>query len=232
MEHRKSLIKDLLIQGKLKEANEAARAYAEYCQLTEMLNAFVLLGGRINDYEEKWETGQISYEEASRTHAQISHGLVQWVDRLPDNPIPAGRKKKPLEEARFKKRIFYWLIAVKVLVFLRLAYHWSTGGFNNDQFQATATLLLPAFAAYISVMLDFYIRQQQAGVQPPKYISGPLVTFSYWLFPIYAVALIFCIELKAMTRISFSQMNFWLAMAESVLGGYVGRLVFAFFKKE
>jgi hypothetical protein len=101
----------------------------------------------------------------------------------------------------------------------------------SDQFQGTATLLAPALAAYIAVILADYLRQQKAGPQPPRYISGPLVTFAYWLFPAYAIMLLLAIELKAKGSISFAGMNSWLALVESVLGGYIGQMVHSLFKE-
>ena len=62
--------------------------------------------------------------------------------------------------------------------------------------------------------------------------AGPLVTFSYWLFPAYAIMLILFIEMKVKGSITFSQMNLWLALTESVLGGYIGQIVFSFFRKQ
>lgn len=232
MEYTKQSIRAALAAGKQEEAANTALAYAEYTGLTEIVNALLVLNAKAKDLHQKWGTGLLSYADFSLHYAQVNDGLAQWIDRLPDQAVPATRRRKLLTESTFKGRVFFLLCAIKIIVILRLAYHWSTGGFNNDQFQATATLLAPTLAAYISVMLADYIRQHQKGPTPPRYLSGPLVTFSYWLFPIYAILLLFFIEMKAKSSFSFSQMNFWLAMVESVLGGYVGRIVFAFFKKE
>lgn len=231
MEHSKASIRRAIAEGNLEEANAAALEYAEYCGLPDIANALTVLSSRAKKHHEQWNSGVISYEEFSRAHAQIAQGLADWVSRLPDEPKPAGKRRTLLEEKTFKKRIFYLLCIIKVVVILRLAYHWSTGGFNNEQFQSTAALLAPALAAYISVMLADYLRQQKEGPQPPRYVAGPLVTFSYWLFPIYAILLILFIELKAKSVFSFSQMNLWLALVESVLGGYIGQIVATFFKK-
>ncbi|GJM31690.1 MAG: hypothetical protein DHS20C18_06910 [Saprospiraceae bacterium] len=232
MEHTKPSIREMIAAGKLEAANTAALAYAEYCGLPDIANALAVLSNRAKTHREQWNSGLISYEDFSLTHAQIAQGLAEWVERLPEKARPASRRRKLLDEATFKKRIFYLLIAIKFLVLLRLVYHWSTGGFTNDQFQATAALLTPTLAAYISVMLADYLRQQRIGIQPPRYISGPLVTFSIWLFPIYAIMLLLFIELKAKSSITFSQMNLWLALVESILGGYIGQIVFDFFRRQ
>lgn len=231
MEYNKTAIRQSLAQGKLEEAASAALEYANYCGLTEIINALTVLSSRIKDHHEKWTRGEINYETFSLSHAQITSGLASWVDRLPDRAVAPRRRRKLLEEETLKKRVFYFLCLIKILVLARLAYHWSTGGFNNDQFQATATLLAPTLAAYISVMLGDYLRQHHAGPKPPRYVAGPLVTFSFWVFPVYAFMLLLFIEMKAKSQLTFGQMNFWLAMVESVLGGYIGQIIFAFFKK-
>lgn len=228
----KQAIRQLIGEGKLEQAAAAALAYAEHCRLPDIANALIGLRSRISDHQEKWAGGLIPYAEYSLVHAQITHGLAEWVGRLPETPTPAGPRRRFLTEAAFKKRVFLLLLAIKVAVFLRLWYHWSTGGFTVDQFQATAALLLPTLAAYVSVALAGYLREAQQAPPPPRYISGILVSFAYWLFPLYAGALILLIELKTKGSLSFGQMNFWLAMTESVLGGYIGQMLNAFFRKE
>lgn len=232
MEFNKSDIRQLLSEGLIEETAEAALAYAEHCHLPDIANALLSLQSRINDHHKKWNSGQIDYNTYSVVHAQITQGLTDWLSRLPDEPTPAGPRRRFLTESTFKKRIFILLVLIKVLVFFRLWYHYGTGGFSNDQFQGTAALLLPALAAYVSVVLASYLREAKQAPQPERYISGMLVGFAYWIFPLYAIALLTLIELKAMTSISFTQMNFWLAMVESVLGGYIGQMLHAFFKEE
>lgn len=233
MDHTKSSIRKLIIDGKLEKAGAAALEYADFCGLEDISNGLTAAIHRAKELEKQKNSTLITHEAYSVSYAQIVNGLVDWVGRLPAQPIAAkGKRTRLLSETTFKKRVFYLLCIVKLAVVGRLAYHWSTGGFNNEQFQATITLLVPALAAYISVMLADYLRQTRHEPKPPRYLSGPLVTFSYWLFPVYALALFFFIEMKAKTAITFVQMNFWLALVESVLGGYVGQVVFAFFKKD
>ena len=232
MKHTKTSIKASIAEGKLAQAAKAALIYAEYCGLADIANGLTVLNGQLKEHQSKWNAGLINYETFSLNHAQIAHGLTQWVSSLPDHPKPTTGKKKLLTEATFKKLVFYGLILAKFFVVLWLSYHWSTGGFTVAEFKATATLLIPAFAGLIAVILADYLRQQKQTVQYPRYLSGPLVTFSYWLFPLYALSLIFVIGLKASSGMKFADMSFWIALIESVLGGYVGQIVHTFFKKE
>ncbi len=233
MEITKRAIRDLLVQGKLKEAISSALEYATYCGLSEIVNALSALMVQAKDHHKKWNAGMISYEESSLKQAQISYHLGEWINHLPDKPVAKkGKRMRLMNESTFKNRVFYALCITKILIFFYLYYHWETGAFTVAEFQSTATLLIPAFAAYISVIIGDYLNQHHSPLKAPKFIAGPLVTFGYWLFPIYFLALFLLIRAKAKTDITFSQMNFWLAMAESVLGGYIGQLVHSLFKKD
>ena len=231
MQHQKAGIKALVNEGQLESAIELALGYAEQCHLPDIANELSTLSARARNHHHNWSSGLISYEDYSLAHAQLTHGLLQWVERLPDTPRPAGPRRKFVTEEAFKKRVFYLLLFIKAVVFVRLSYHASTGGFNADQFQGTAALLMPAMGAYVAVMLADFLRQHRSGPQAPRYVSGPLVTFAYWLFPIYACLLILFMELKAKGNLSFTGMNTWLALVESVLGGYIGQVVHGLFKR-
>lgn len=232
MEHTKSSIRTLLAKGETELALSATLEYAEFCGLTDIVNGLTTLSNRTALNQEQFDSGLVKYDDFILMHTQAAFSLTNFIDRLPDQAVASKPKRKPLQETTFKNRIFYAILIIKVIVLLRLAYHWSTGGFNDDQFYATVGLLAPAFAAYITVMLDDYLRLQKTGVLAPRYLSGPLVTFSYWLFPVYAMILLTVIEMKVPGRISFPQMNLFLALTESVLGVYIGKIVFAFFKKD
>lgn len=233
MNPTKKSIRDLLAEGQLREAAQATLVYAEYCGLPEAVNNLTVLSGTLEEHRRQWNTGQISYEEFARAHARLAQGLADWLDRLPDQPVAAsGRKRRLVEETVFKRRIFYLLIASKVVVLLWLRYMWNTGGFTNEQALATVSLLVPAFAAYFSVILTDYLRAHRTGeLAGRKFVAGPLVAFGWWLFPIYVLILIWFINQKVVGELSFTQMNLGLGLAESVLGGYVGQIVMAFFKK-
>lgn len=233
MSPTKKNIRSLLAEGLLREAAQATLVYAEYCGLPAAANGLTVLSGTLEEHRRQWNTGQISYEEFARAHARLAQGLADWLDRLPDQPVTAsGRKRKLIEESVFKRRILILLIVSKAVVIARLSYMWSTGGFTNEQAQATMSLLAPAFAAYLSVILGSYLLEHRnQDVDGRKFVAGPLVAFGWWLFPLYVVVILWFINRKAAGDLSFAEMNIGLGLVESVLGGYVGQIVMAFFKK-
>lgn len=233
MQHTKSSIRELVVQGKLEEAISATLEYSTYCGLLETTNALSALMVQAKDHHKKWNAGIISYEESSLKQAQISYHLSEWINHLPDKPVAKkGRRSRLLDKASFKSRIFFILCITKLGIFFYLYYHWETGGFTVAEFQGATTLLVPAFAAYISVMVGDHLRQHHSPIKAPKFVSGPIVNFAYWLFPFYFFVLLLLIRAKAKTDITFSQMIFSLTMIESILGGYIGQLVNSLFGKE
>ncbi len=228
----KNDIRNQIAAGELPQATLTALEYATQSGAAEATNGLTVLSATLESHRKQWTTGQISFDEFSRAHARIAQGLSDWLELLPDTATP-GAAKKMLDEGRFKNRILYLLLGTKLFVLGRLWYHWDTGGFDKAEFFAALGLLIPALAAYGSVILSDYMRAHREGSHPKRrFVSGPLVRIAYWIFPIYAFALLYFIEQKAMSNLSFAEMNMGLALVESLLGGYVGQIVGTFFKKE
>lgn len=225
-------IRELMAQGQLREATAAALAYAETCGIAETANALTVLQGNIEENRHQWGTGQISYEDFTRQHARATQGLADSLDQLPEEPTAGKAQKRLTEENAFKKRLFWMLVAAKFLVFSWTYYLWQTGGFQNEEALTAFSALAPAFVAYISLMLADYLRAHREQAPPRRrYVSGILVKVAFWLFPLYALAQMYIVGRKAQGAFTFAQMNMALALVESVLGGYVGQIVQAFFKK-
>jgi hypothetical protein len=233
MEYTKRDIRSMIAAGNLESATQAALSYAEYCQEAEVLNGLTVMAGNLEAHKKKWDTGQIAYEEYSRAHAQVTHGLAGWLDRLPDIPTRATKKRRLVDEGKFKSQVFYFLCLAKVLAIVYVVFHWSGGGFNKEQFFSTIGILGPTFGAYISVMLADYLRAQKEGPKPERrLVLVPVLKLSYWLFPAYVLCIVYVINLKIVGNLTIGEMNTALAMVETLLGGYIGQIVFAFFSKE
>jgi hypothetical protein len=231
MEQKKD-IRLLLADGQLDKAAAAAITYAETCRTSEALNALTTLSSQIEENKKNWTMGLIAYEDFSRAYARQSLGISEWLDQLPDTPN-ATQQTQLMDETVFKRRIFRLLIGSKVAVLAFTFYLWKTGGFINEEATTTFSSLAPAFVAYISLMLSDFIRQSHTDAVPKRrYVSGFLVNIAWWLFPIYALAQIYVVKQKVTGDMSFLQMNAALALTETLIGTYIGRIVEEFFKKE
>ena len=226
-------IRQLVAGGELAPALQEALRYAEKSGVADTANALTALSAQVENTRQLWNTGQLSFDEYARQHARFTQSLLDGLQHLPEQPTPAAAKRMIREEA-FKKRLLWMLALGKLLVLSRLGYHWSTGGFNDEQGWACIGILAPTLAGYLYMVLDDYLRAHKNHQTPPvRYVSGPLVQFAYLLIPLYIVALIFLIEKKVMPPgLSFTQLTAGFALVESVLGGYVSRVVSAFFKSE
>ncbi len=223
-------IRQKVAAGELKAALEAALAHAEKSGITEAVNTLTGLSAQMAHTAQIWNTGQLKFEDYTIQHARFSQTLLHCLDRLPENPTP-GAARKMLREDTFKNRLLWMLLLGKLLVLGRLGYHWSTGGFSDEQGWACIGILAPTLAGYLYVMLDDYLRAHKSNERPVRYVSGPLVRLAYILLPVYIFALLFLIEKKVMPpHLPFAQLTAGFALVESVLGGYVSRVVSAFFK--
>ena len=233
MSFTKKDIRELIAQGQLREAAAAAVAYAGACGLAEASNTLIVLQGNLEEHRRQWNTGQIAYEEFARQHARATQGLTDCLEDLPEVAAPGAGKKRLTDENTFKQRLFWMLVIAKGLVFGWTYYLWQTGGFQIDEAMTAFSALSPAFVAYISLMLADYLRahHEDQPLHRRRYVSVTLTRVSYWLFPLYTLAQMYIVGQKAQGALSFAQMNVMLALVESVLGGYVGQIVQAFFKK-
>jgi Effector-associated domain 11 len=233
MSNHKKEIRHLMTNGQLQEATTAALTYAEACGIAASVNVLSVLQSNLEVHRHLWGTGQISYEEFSREHARATQHLLDCLEELPEIPAPESAKQRLTDETVFKHRLFWMLVAAKTTVFLWTYYLWQTGGFQNEEALTAFSVLAPTFVAYISLMIADYLRTHREQVKSRRrYVSGMLTRLAFWLFPIYALAQIIIIGKKPSGDLSFAQMNAALAIVESILGGYVGQIVQAFFKKE
>ena len=224
-------IRQQLAHGEIAPALEAALQYAEKSGVAETVNALTALSANLGQTRNLWNTGQLSFEEYARQHARASQAILDSLDRLPDQPTPAAARRM-LPEETFKKRLLWMLAGGKLIVLGRLSHHWSTGGFNDEQGWVCMGMLAPMFASYLYIVLDDYLRAHKENKSTAvRYVSGPLVQLVWIIIPTYILALLFLMEKKVMPpHLSFAQMTAGFALVESVLGGYVSRVVSAFFK--
>ncbi len=224
-------LKTLIGAGELPAAIAATLEYAEKAGMAEVANATTALSARIEQTRKMWNTGQLQFEEYSREHARCTSALLDCVSRLPEHPDRSSAKKMVREDA-FKVRMLILLIMGKVLVAGRLLYHWSTGGFNNEYGFACLSVLMPTLAGFLYMVLDDYLKSHKKGVQARRYVSGPLVRFSYLAVAAYMLSLFFLIEARVILALSLASFTAIFTLIESLLGGYVSRVISSFFKND
>ena len=88
----KKQMRQLIADGQLKEAAQAALDYAEQCRAPEMMNTLLNLTGQIDTNRSDWTTNLISYEDFMRTHARLTVGITDCLDQLPKRRYRANKK--------------------------------------------------------------------------------------------------------------------------------------------
>lgn len=224
-------LKILIGAGELPAAVAATLEYAEKAGVADVANTATSLSARIEATRKMWNTGQLQFEEYSREHARCTSALLDCVSQLPEHPDKLSAKKM-IREDIFKMRLLVLLVLVKVVVVGRLIYHWNHGGFNDELGYACLGILAPTLAGYLYIVLDDYLKTHRKGLTSQRFVSGPLVRFAYVVIMVYMVALYVLIERKVMLPLSLTEFTAGFTLIESVLGGYVSRVVSAFFKNE
>ncbi|HRI62342.1 MAG TPA: hypothetical protein PK228_21525, partial [Saprospiraceae bacterium] len=165
---------------------------------------------------------------------------------LPVTRDVAGNAKptavKPgIEEGRFKRQIFFFMLAAKCWIIYWILFHKGSGGFTSGEAMATISLLLPAFTAYTTVMLGDFIKNRNKPHLPAAFaprVSRTLQTITWIVFPVYVLALHWIIGEKAAglladdPQANYESMTGWLAIVESAFGIYVGQIIHELFKNE
>jgi hypothetical protein len=188
MEYTKQDIKNLISDGELDAAADAAISYAEFCGLEDIAGAALQNKSRQAVIKLNWQSGQLTPENYIAEFNKIIHQLIQLTASLPDHPQQVRKTKKPLKDTVFKQRIFWMMCIVNFAILARLLYN--TGGFTMDELIGTLSLLAPALIVYVRVMVDGFAREQQrAGNMPVRYLSGPLIPLTYLLMLVYPIVI-------------------------------------------
>jgi hypothetical protein len=232
----KAQIRDTVARGELREALAAAVHYAEFCQSAVSLNAFQAAGARLEQNVQLWGSHQISYEEFARMQAQISHTLLEWTDRLPNEPKPGAGRKKMLTEARLQNRLLWLFIACKGFVLGWVWFRWTqTGALDTERAMTLFGVLTPTFVATLYAMLDYYLHQHKK-TETARYhrvVSGPLVNISYILLPLYAATMWYVLNRGVIAREwNFATMATVMSGLETAFGGVMAKLTGSFFRTE
>ncbi len=224
-------LKTLIGAGELSAALVHTLEYAEKSGMAEVANTATALSARIEQTKKLWNTGQLSFEDYSREHARSTSALLDCVNRLPEHPDPASVKRMVREDA-FKVRLLFMLVAGKAFVAGRILYHWNTGGYNNEHGYAVLGILVPTLAGYLYLVLEDYLKAHKQGPTPQRFVSGPLVRFAYIILFIYMLSLFILVERKVMFSLSLAEFTATFTLIESLLGGYVSRVISTFFKND
>lgn len=245
---KKSELLALIAADEMRPALEVAGESARLLENSELRENTVLLTSQWENLEKEEQSGVISWETLLQNRNRVKRSLLSLLSAMPEElPVTrdlAGHTKpaaiKPgIEEGRFKRQIFAFMLAAKCWIIYWILFHKGSGGFSSGEAMATISLLLPAFTAYTTVMVGDFIKNRHKPHLPAAFaprVSRTLQTITWIVFPVYVLALHWIIGEKAAGTLAddpqanYESMTGWLAVAESAFGIYVGQIIHELFK--
>ncbi|MCB0637700.1 MAG: hypothetical protein KDC54_13815 [Lewinella sp.] len=221
------------------EPGEAIRYLLESTKADELASLreqVILQSAQLQHWRKLRRDNTEDYDDLVRTRNKLNLALLALTNELPAGlPVPELPQPKEadqgISENKLKTRLLWWLVAVKLVVIGFTFTLWESGSFTNEQFTATVGLLVPIFAAYLTLMFKDRVDRRHALPHPDKYVTRGFQRTALGLVATYGIVLLVIINLRGPGVITFNQMNSLLALAESGLGVYVGQVIFALFKR-
>ena len=231
------ILRRKVAEGETEKVIKQLLAHTEVNASPEQHQEVVLLSNDFETYEKEERSGVLSHEQLRQRRNQITAALLSLLETLKEAEEAAAAasskgKSKGMTEAQLKRWIGILLAIGKLFLFAWVIFTWQTGGFTKGEAFATLGFLLPIFAAYLSVMLNEYVKHRHDTIKSDqRVVSKTLVWITFILIPLYIWAFYSGIGWRARGVFKFEEMNTWLTLVESGLGIYVGTIVFELFKK-
>ncbi|WP_020569759.1 hypothetical protein [Neolewinella persica] len=210
---------------KLRSAT-ASDAYGDYRTL--VLNH----SGQLTSYQEQQIAGATDPAALARKRNELSLNLLTLIDQLPDAAALSAAEAKPegVAEDTLKKRLFWFLLIGKGTVITFAAILWSTGSFSNDQFIASLGILVPLFSAHLTLMIQDATHHRSILLPGDARVNKSFARLTYLLCMLYTLALLLLLNIRGPGNITFTQFTASLALVESGLGAYLGKVVYGLFR--
>lgn len=230
-------VREWIADNQTEKALEVLLKATEPEALLNFHNQGVTLAARHRQYREDRRLGITDYDDLVRTKIKIDLALLDLIDKLPDEEEQRqlSRKKVGIRESTLKRHILRIMVASKVFILGFLFILWDAGGFTDDQFIGTATLLVPLFTAYTVLMVRDFTKSRYVGLKPEQtelLVTNRFRWMAYFTLIGYTFAIALVLYLKPPGTLDYKQMSGMLTLVETGIGVYVGEIVFALFNKK
>ena len=241
---KKSDLLSLIASDDMRPALEIAQESAVLMEKPDLQHDMVLLRSQWENLEKEEQSGTIAWDVLLQNRNKVKRSLLGLLDSLPEQ-LPVTRDvagharplaaKPGVTETRFKRQVFFFMLAAKCWIIFWILFHKSVGGFTSGEAMATSLLLLPVFALYMTVMLRGRRRLKLPDAFIPR-VNDTLKWITWAVFIFYVLALHWIVGEKASgdladnAKSSYENMVGSLAVAECMLGIYVGYIIHAVFK--
>lgn len=231
----KALIRTQIADGKLREAIRSTLTFAHEWPDTNLYQDALLLSGDHEAMLRSERTGQADHDDLRKQRNQITAGLLDLLDSMPDalTDTTALAKSRGMSENTLKAAVALMLLGGKLLLVFWANFQRQTGGLSKEEFFSVMGYLMPIFVAYLSVILTNYLRQRhQQTHNGQRIVPKGLVYLTFMLIPAYVWSFSLGISWRAQGDFTLQDMNQWLAIVESAMGVYIGIIVSELFNVE
>lgn len=226
----KNEIIGLVADGLLEQAVKSSLVYAEATADTESINGFNLLSHDLSQHKALWSSGQISFEEYSRSQSRISSALLGRIAELPDEPNPKATRKR-IKEDNFKWFTFYLFIVAKISIFIWIVFIWRTMGFLNGEAFSLFNALMPGAILNISIMFGSLFKSGIEGNQPRRFVAVRFRNLIFISFTVYILIQFFLIINKANGNLPFELASSSFVAVETIMGVLMGEITIRIFRR-
>ena len=236
MKELKNELTARLEAGKMAEALSGLQTAAQQMKLDRMHTEVLGLQYRLSQLNEQQAGGQQDFVTLSREHNAIERAAAELINRLSQHEATAQPKAEGITEDKFKEQVLYLLLATKLIVLTFIYTTWQSGGWTNDDFITVLTIILPVFTTYLSLILKEIISKRHTdSPTDARLVKRSFRVTAYFIFGTYLVVILQVLSMRVQGIINaedMGQLSRILALTESVLGVYVGQIIYALFKKE
>lgn len=192
--------------------------------------------GQLRAHQELAIKGTEDYASLARSRNKVSYDLLELIDQMPDeaalaagNQLPAGTS-----ERRLKNRLFWMLIAGKLIVLSFAFFLYETGsGYTSQDLLTIFGVLIPMFGAYLAIILQHDTKSRRILKPEDIRVTKEFARKAYLVVGAYPFTLCLVLYLRGTGIIpSMAALTVALGLAESGWGGYVGKVIFGLFRKE
>lgn len=228
----KAELRRLVAANRLNDANEQLLAAARGEDYATIRNSILHQAGQLRHYEDLRIQGTEDPAALVRGRNQLSLDLLSLIDQLPDAAAASAAAQKPkgVAELTLKRRMFWLLLIGKLTVSLFAAFLWATGTFTTEQFIGLVGILMPVFAAHLTLMVQDSTKNRSILEPGDARVNKDFARRAYLLCLAYPALLLFLLNLRGPGTVTHVQFTALLAMAETGLGTYLGKIVFGLFK--
>lgn len=233
----KQEIRQLIANNKPEVALDTFLQATNMEALIDFHNEGVMLAARFKKYEKDLRLRTEDYDDLVRTKAKIDLALLDIVNKLPSEEQQAqlAKKNPGIRESSLKRHVLRIMVTSKILILGFLFILWDAGGFTDDQFIGTATLLIPLFTAYTVLMVRDAVRHPYVSIRTETVemlVTNRFKWMAYFTLMTYSFVIALVLYIKPPGILDYTQMSIMLTLVEAGIGVYVGEIVFALFKNK